>query len=376
LFRFSIRLQADRCWLSAEGFVMFPSLETKLKRYEELELQLQDPEVLANITKLLAVQREYGGLGKVAKSVREFHSLEEEIETARMMVKEETEPESKQYAQTELDQMLEQMETLEVELEDLATAGDSITRGGLIMEIRAGIGGNEAALFAGDLFEMYQRYVELKRWKFEVLDVSRSEIGGFKEITFSVSGEGAFHHLQFESGGHRVQRVPETETQGRIHTSAATVAVLPEATEVEIVIRDEDVQVDTMRASGPGGQKVNKTESAVRLTHLPTGVVVKCQDEKSQHKNKAKAMRVLRSRVLEAEKARTQKERAEHRRTLIGSGDRSQRIRTYNFPQNRVTDHRINLTLYKLDQTMQGNIDELIDALLEFDRQERLKGNA
>ena len=352
---------------------MFPSLETKLKRYEELEQQLQDPKVLADITKLLAVQREYGGLGKIAKSVREFHSLEEEIETARMMVEEETEPESKQYAQTELDEMLERMETLEVELEDLATADDSMTQGGLIMEIRAGIGGNEAALFAGDLFEMYQRYVELKKWKLEVLDVSPSEIGGFKEITYSVSGKGAFHHLQFESGGHRVQRVPETETQGRIHTSAATVAVLPEATEVEVNIRDEDVQVDTMRASGPGGQKVNKTESAVRLTHLPTGVVVKCQDEKSQHKNKAKAMRVLRSRVLDAEKARTQKERAEQRRTLIGSGDRSQRIRTYNFPQNRVTDHRINLTLYKLDQTMQGNLDELIDALMEFDRQERLK---
>ncbi len=355
---------------------MFPSLETKLKRYEELEQQLQDPEVLANITKLLAVQREYGGLAKVAKSVREHHSLEEEIETARMMVEEETEPESKQYAQTELDQMLERMEILKVELEDLATAGDSITRGGLIMEIRAGTGGDEAALFAGDLFEMYKRYVDLKKWKLEVIDVSPSEIGGFKEITFSVSGEGAYHHLQFESGGHRVQRVPETETQGRIHTSAATVAVLPEATDVEIKIRDEDIQVDTMRASGPGGQKVNKTESAVRLTHLPTGVVVKCQDEKSQHKNKAKAMRVLRSRVLEAEKKRTQQERAEQRRTLIGSGDRSQRIRTYNFPQNRVTDHRINLTLYKLDQTMQGNLDELMKALLEFDRQERLKGGA
>jgi peptide chain release factor 1 len=355
---------------------MFPSLETKLKRYEELEQQLQDPEVLTNVHKLLAVQREYGGLAKVAKSVREHHSLEEEIETARLMVEEETEPESKQYAQTELDQMLERMDALEVELEDLATAGDSITRGGLIMEIRAGIGGDEAALFAGNLFEMYQRYVELKKWKFEVLDVSSSEIGGFKEITFSVSGEGAFHHLQFESGGHRVQRVPETETQGRIHTSAATVAVLPEATDVEINIRDEDIQVDTMRAGGPGGQKVNKTESAVRLTHLPTGVVVKCQDEKSQHKNKAKAMRVLRSRVFEAEKARSQEERAEQRRTLIGSGDRSQRIRTYNFPQNRVTDHRINLTLYKLDQTMQGNLDELIGALLEFDRQERLKAGA
>lgn len=355
---------------------MFPSLETKYQRFKELEQQLQDPEVLANITKLLAVQREYGGLQKIAKSVGEFHTLEEEIETAQMMVEEETDPEGKEYAQGELDEMLKRMETLKVELEDLATSGDSITRGGLIMEIRAGAGGDEAALFAGDLYEMYSRYIDVQKWKTEVLDVSPSEVGGYKEITFSVSGDGAFHHLQFESGGHRVQRVPETETQGRVHTSAATVAVLPEATDVEVEIRDEDIQVDTMRAGGPGGQKVNKTESAVRLTHLPTGVVVKCQDEKSQHKNKAQAMRVLRSRVFEAERAKIQQERAEHRRTLIGSGDRSQRIRTYNFPQNRITDHRINLTLYKLDQTMQGNLDELIDALLEFDRQERLKGGA
>jgi len=355
---------------------MFPSLEAKLKRFEELEQQLQDPEVLANIHKLLTVQREYGGLAKVAKSVREYHSLEEDIEAARMMVDEETDADAKEYAQTELQNLLKRMGALEVELEDLATSGDSITRGGLIMEIRAGTGGEEAALFAGDLFEMYKRYIDQQGWKLEVLNVSPSDMGGYKEVTFSVSGEGAFHHLQFESGGHRVQRVPETETQGRIHTSAATVAVLPEATEVEVEIRDEDVQVDTMRASGPGGQKVNKTESAVRLTHLPTGIVVKCQDEKSQHKNKAKAMRVLRSRVFDAEQARKQKERAEHRRTLIGSGDRSQRIRTYNFPQNRMTDHRINLTLYKLDQTMQGNLDELVKALLEFDRQERLKGGA
>ncbi|MDB4743895.1 PCRF domain-containing protein, partial [Planctomicrobium sp.] len=210
-------------------------------------------------------------------------------------------------------------------------------------------------------------------WKMEMIDQSRSDVGGYKEIVFSVTGEGAFHQLQFESGGHRVQRVPETETQGRIHTSAATVAVMPEASAVELDIRDEDLQIDTMRAGGPGGQKVNKTESAVRITHIPTGVVVKCQDEKSQHKNKASAMRVLRSRILEAKEQEAQEERAEERRTLIGSGDRSSRIRTYNFPDGRVTDHRIGLTIYKLDQVLQGNLEEVVNAMLEFDRQEKLK---
>jgi peptide chain release factor 1 len=291
------------------------------------------------------------------------------------MVDEETDADDRAYAQTELDQLATQLDSLKIELEDLATAGDSITRGGLIMEIRAGTGGDEAALFAGDLFEMYQRYADTQKWKLEVITVNPSDIGGYKEITFSVTGEGAFHQLQFESGGHRVQRVPETETQGRIHTSAATVAVLPEATEIEVNITPDDLRIDTFHASGPGGQKVNKTESAIRITHLPTGTVVQCQDEKSQHKNKAKAMRVLRSRVLEAKQRQAQQERAEQRRTLIGSGDRSERIRTYNFPQNRITDHRVNVSIHKLDQMIQGNLDELISALLEFDRQERLGGN-
>jgi peptide chain release factor 1 len=219
---------------------------------------------------------------------------------------------------------------------------------------------------------MYMHFVESRGWKMEVLEQSDAEMGGLKEIIFSVTGEGAFHQLQFESGGHRVQRVPETEAQGRIHTSAATVAVLPEASEVEISIKPEDLQVDTMRAGGPGGQKVNKTESAVRITHIPSGIVVKCQDEKSQHKNRAKAMRVLRSRLLEAKQQEAAAARSAQRRTLIGSGDRSERIRTYNFPQGRVTDHRIGLTIYKLDQVMQGHLDELIGALVEFDRQERL----
>jgi len=354
---------------------MFPSLEQKLTRYEELEKKLLDPEVLSKIEQLLEIQKEMGGLAKVAASVREFHSLEGDIEAAQMMVDEEEDNDSKAYAQQELDELVAKREAMSVELEDLATAGDSITRGSLIMEIRAGAGGDEAALFAKDLYDMYMRYCETQNWKVELLEFSGTELGGVKEVVCSISGEGAFHHLQFESGGHRVQRVPETETQGRVHTSAATVAVLPEATDVEIEIRPEDLQVDTMRAGGPGGQKVNKTESAVRMTHIPTGIAVKIQDEKSQHKNRAKAMRVLKSRLLEHEQGLVDEERAEARRTLVGSGDRSQRIRTYNFPQNRVTDHRCGLSIHKLDRIIIGEMSELIDGLVEFDRQERLKGN-
>ncbi|MCA9082597.1 MAG: peptide chain release factor 1 [Planctomycetaceae bacterium] len=355
---------------------MFPSLEQKLRRYEELEGQLQDPEVLSNVEKMLQLQKEMGGLTKIATAVRRFHELEGDIEAARMMVDEEEDAESRAYAKQELNQLLKQQEAMQEELEDLATAGDSITRGSLIMEIRAGTGGDEAALFAKDLYDMYMKYCETNDWKVEVLEFSPTELGGLKEVVCSITGEGAFHRLQFESGGHRVQRVPETETQGRIHTSAATVAVLPEASDVEVDIRPEDLQVDTMRAGGPGGQKVNKTESAVRMTHLPTGIVVKIQDEKSQHKNRAKALRVLKSKILEAQQEAQHNERAEVRRTLVGSGDRSQRIRTYNYPDNRVTDHRCGLTIHKLDRIILGEMDALIDGLLEFDRQERLKQSA
>lgn len=356
---------------------MFPSLQTKLKRYEELEQLLQDPEVLANIDKMLSLSREHGGLAKVAKPVREFNHLEEDIEAARMMIDEETDEESKDYAKQELNELLKRYEQLKLELEELVTSGDSITRGGLIMEIRAGTGGDEAALFARDLFDMYKRLTETRGWKCEVITFNGTELGGVKEVVLSISGDGAFHNLQFESGGHRVQRVPETEAQGRIHTSAATVAVLPEAEDIEIDIKTADLKIERSFASGPGGQKVNKTESAIRIVHIPTGIEAQCQDEKSQHKNKAKAMRVLRSRILEAKQAEAQQERADQRRTLIGSGDRSQRIRTYNFPQNRLTDHRVDgLTIYKLDQIMQGNLDELISRLIEFDRQERFKDGA
>jgi peptide chain release factor 1 len=353
---------------------MFPSLEIKRRRFEELERQLQDPAVLSDSAKMVEVQREYGGLRKVAEAVRRHEKLEQDLVGAREMLELESDAGARNYLQSEIRETEQRLAELTTELEDLATAGDAATRGGLIMEIRGGTGGEEAALFAANLFNMYSHFIQARGWKMELLDSSASEMGGFKDITFSVTGEGAFQQLQFESGGHRVQRVPETEAQGRIHTSAATVAVLPEATEVEIDIRDDDLQIDTMRAGGPGGQKVNKVESAVRITHIPSGIVVKCQDEKSQHKNKAKAMRVLRSRLLEAREQEVHEERATQRRTLIGSGDRSERIRTYNFPQGRVTDHRIGLTLYKIDQIMAGHLDELIAALVEFDRQERLKG--
>ncbi len=353
---------------------MYPSLESKLKRYDELERMLQDPANSSDPAKFLPLQREQGGLIKVARAMRRYHALKDDVESARALLEEEKDHQAREYAKTELDQLLIEQKALEADLEDLASAGDSATRGSLIMEVRAGTGGDEAALFAAELFDMYKRFADKRGWKYEVLDLSPTELGGLKEAVFSVTGEGAFQQLQFESGGHRVQRVPETEAQGRIHTSTATVAVLPEVTEVEVDIRTEDLQIDTMRASGPGGQKVNKTESAIRITHLPTGIVVKCQDEKSQHKNKAKALRQLRSRIFEHKQQQVDQERSDHRRSLIGGGGRNERIRTYNFPQGRVTDHRIGLTVHKIDQFMQGEIDELVSALVEFDRQERLNG--
>ena len=351
---------------------MFPSLEAKLDRYEELEQLLYDPEVQKDVTRMVEIQVEMGGLQRIAKAVRAHRELVEEIDAAKEMLDEETDAEAKQYAQAELDELEKQRTAMEPELEELAASGDALTRGSLIMEIRAGAGGDEAALFARNLYDMYIRLCETRGWKVETIEYNPTELGGIKEVVFNVSGEACYHQLQFESGGHRVQRVPETESQGRVHTSAATVAVMAEPTAVEVEIKDEVIKVDTMRAGGPGGQKVNKTESAVRMTHLPTGIVVKCQDEKSQHKNRASAMRVLRSRVLEARQQAINDERSETRKTLVGSGDRSQRIRTYNFPQNRITDHRIGYTLHKLDKVIQGDMDELIDAMIEYDRMERL----
>jgi peptide chain release factor 1 len=353
---------------------MFPSLQTKLQRYDELERLMQDPAVLADPTQLISLQREHGGLAKVGLRVREFNRLSAELADLQAMARDEADAETREYALAEVATLKPRLDELTAELEEMVLSGDSLTRASLIMEIRAGTGGEEAALFAGDLLGMYQRYADAQGWKVELIDLSNAEMGGIKEVVLSISGEGAYHRLRFESGGHRVQRVPETETQGRVHTSMATVAVLPEAGEVEVDIRDEDLQIDTMRAGGPGGQKVNKTESAVRITHIPSGLVVKCQDEKSQQKNKSSAMRVLRSRLLEKMEAEQHAAMASQRKLQVGSGDRSDRIRTYNFPQNRLTDHRIGLTVHKLDQIILGHMDEVIGELLRVDREERLQG--
>ena len=276
----------------------------------------------------------------------------------------------RELAEMELPELREERETFWNELLDMTIGGEDANRSRCIVEIHAGTGGDEAALFARDLYEMYRHYSESKGWKIEVMAMSPNEIGGFKEITFAVDGEGCFRELQFESGGHRVQRVPVTETKGRIHTSAATVAVMAEPEDVEVDLKPEDYRIDRFCASGPGGQHVNKTESAIRLTHFETGIVVSCQDEKSQHKNLAKALRVLKTRLYEHKREEEQAKRSQERMTKLGSGDRSERIRTYNFPENRVTDHRIGLTLYKLDVILAGDLSFVIDALLDYERQE------
>ncbi|MCA9235726.1 MAG: peptide chain release factor 1 [Planctomycetales bacterium] len=348
-------------------------LETTLARFEELERQLVDPEVLSDSSRISSVAREHGSLSRVAGKYRDFKELNREITDAREIINGD-DSEMAELAEAELPELLAKREALYDELLGLTIGGADANRTRCVMEIRAGTGGDEAALFARDLYEMYKKYGETKKWKFEVLDHSATELGGFKDISLAVEGEGVYRELQYESGGHRVQRVPTTETQGRIHTSAATVAVMPEPEDVEIVIRPEDYRLDKFCASGPGGQHVNKTESAVRLTHHETGIVVQCQDEKSQHKNLAKALRVLKARVYDAKRAAEDQKRADERKTLVGSGDRSQRIRTYNFPDNRLTDHRIGLTIYKLDQIMAGDFQAVIDALVDYDRQQ-LRGD-
>jgi peptide chain release factor 1 len=343
-------------------------LDEKLSRFEELEKQLVDPEVLSNASRVATAAREHGSLAKLAKKYRRFQTLNSEItETQALMAGKDAE--MREMAEAELPALRAERETLWNELLEMTIGGEDSQRDKIVMEIRAGTGGDEAALFARDLYEMYKHHAENKHWKIEVLDLNATELGGFKEIILGVEGEGAYRELQYESGGHRVQRVPETETKGRIHTSAATVAVLPEPEDVEIDLKPDDFRKDIFCASGPGGQHVNKTASAIRLTHLETGIVVQCQDEKSQHKNFAKALRVLKSRLYEAKRQAEHDKRASERKTLVGSGDRSQRIRTYNFAENRVTDHRINLTLYKLDSILAGDVQPLTDALVDYDRQ-------
>ncbi len=348
-------------------------LDEKLVRFEALELMMMDPDVVANANRMAAVAREHGSLAKLATKYRSFKRVSEEIAELKQMA-ESDDAEEREMAQLELTEQRARREQIWTELLDQTVGGEDANRSRCVMEIRAGTGGDEAALFARNLFEMYKKHAENRHWKLEVLDANPTELGGFKEVTLAFAGEGIFRELQYESGGHRVQRVPETEAKGRIHTSAATVAVLPEPEDVEIDIKQDDYRKDIFHASGPGGQHVNKTASAIRLTHYESGIVVSMQDEKSQHKNLAKALRVLKSRLYDLYQRREHEKRASERKSLVGSGDRSQRIRTYNFPENRITDHRINLTLYKLDQILAGDLNPLTDALIAHDR-DKLRGS-
>ncbi|MBM3992248.1 MAG: peptide chain release factor 1 [Planctomycetes bacterium] len=338
-------------------------------RYDELTAVLSSEGGAVDGKKIPAILKERGALEKRVELLLEIEALERRRTDAEALL---ADGEMAALAKEELALIESELRRIDEQVVNALIAEDDDERRKVIMEIRAGTGGDEASLFAADLYRLYEHYFDAQGWKHEVFDVARSDVGGFKEIVFSVEGEGAWRCLRFESGGHRVQRVPTTEAQGRIHTSAATVAVLPEAEEVDIDINPQDLRIDTMRAGGAGGQHVNKTESAVRITHLPTGTMVVCMDEKSQHKNRARAMRVLRSRLFEAERARKDAERAALRKTQVGTGDRNARIRTYNFPQNRVTDHRANEN-YSLEQVLAGKLQPLVDAMIAVDREERIR---
>ncbi|HEX6063343.1 MAG TPA: peptide chain release factor 1 [Longimicrobiales bacterium] len=350
-------------------------VQETLRRYDELTASLADPAVLNAKDKFRDVAREHAELGPVAEVARELARVRSQLADARVMTAGD-DAELAELAEAEIDELTEQEARLTEELRRLLIPKDPLADRAAVVEIRAGTGGDEAGLFAGDLFRMYSRFAETRRWSIEVMNLSEGERGSIKEVIFTVRGKNAYGDLRHESGVHRVQRVPATETQGRIHTSAATVAVLPEAAEVDVEIKENDIRVDVYRSSGPGGQSVNTTDSAVRITHIPTGLVVTCQDEKSQHKNKAKALQVLRSRLLDAKIAEQEAERARERKTQVGTGDRSAKIRTYNFPQSRVTDHRIGYTSHNLPAIMNGDLEELIDALKAAREAEHLEAGA
>jgi len=353
---------------------MFGNFEELQDKLSELEGRLSDPSLVNNQKEYQEVVREHAHLSKLNELYEEFKQVQDDIVENRQLLKDDDEdPELKELARAELDELAEREVQLDNDIKVLLLPKDPNDDKNIFLEIRAGTGGDEAALFVGDLFRMYTRFAESMQWRVETISSSPLGIGGFKEIIALISGEQVYSKLKYESGVHRVQRVPETETQGRVHTSAVTVAILPEAEEVELEIDMNELKIDVYRSSGPGGQSVNTTDSAVRITHLPTGLVVTCQDEKSQHKNKAKALTVLRARLFDAMQQEQQAKISQDRKSQVGSGDRSERIRTYNFPQGRLTDHRINLTLYKLDQIMNGKLDDVVFPLIAEDQAEKLK---
>lgn len=352
---------------------MFDRLQAVEDRYEKLNELLSDPDIVNDPKKLREYSKEQSDIQQTVEVYREYKEVKEQLQDAKAMLEEKLDADMREMVKEELSELEEQIEDLQAKLKILLIPKDPNDDKNVIMEIRGAAGGDEAALFAGDLYRMYSRFAESQGWRTEVIESNSTGVGGFKEIIFMITGSGAYSKLKFENGAHRVQRVPETESGGRIHTSTATVVVLPEAEEVEVEIHDKDIRFDTYASSGAGGQSVNTTMSAVRLTHIPTGIVVTCQDEKSQHKNRDKAMKVLRARVYDKFQQEAQAEYDQNRKSAVGTGDRSERIRTYNFPQNRVTDHRIGLTIQKLDQILQGKMDEIIDALILEDQSARLE---
>ena len=356
---------------------MLNKLALAEERFEEICQMLYDPAVIADLEQYSSLLKEHKNLEPIITKFREYKAADDTLKESRAMLDEGgLDKDFREMVQEEYENAKESTATIYDELKILLLPKDPNDDRNVIVEIRGGAGGEESALFAGVLYRMYSMYAESRRWKTEVLSSNPTELGGFKEVSFMISGEGAYSRFKFESGVHRVQRVPETETQGRIHTSTATVAVLPEAQDVDVQINPADLQIDTFRASGAGGQHVNKTESAIRIIHIPTGTIVECQDERSQHKNKDKAMKILRSKILEAEREKQMSSIADERKSQVGTGDRSERIRTYNYPQGRISDHRIGLTVYKLEQFLNGDLDEVIDALITYDTAQKLKSES